>query len=59
MMASVISWEFGVMVYQYGITQPRRPDPDALRTGWRARAARIGEPAGLTAAEAFTVLRLH
>ena len=34
------------------------PDPDALRTGWRERAARIGEPAGLTAAEAFTVLRL-
>lgn len=34
------------------------PDPDTLRTNWRERAARIGEPAGLKAAEAFTVLRL-
>ncbi|MEZ4620770.1 MAG: PIG-L deacetylase family protein [Caldilineaceae bacterium] len=33
-------------------------DGAALRVGWRKRAAAIGEPAGLMAAEAFTVLRL-
>lgn len=31
-------------------------DGDALRVGWRKRAAAIGEAAGLVAAEAFTVL---
>lgn len=34
------------------------PDPDALPASWRQRARRIGEPAGLRAAEAFTVLRI-
>lgn len=34
------------------------PDPEALRAGWRERAARIGVPAGLPLAETFTVLRL-
>jgi LmbE family N-acetylglucosaminyl deacetylase len=34
-------------------------DGAALRDGWRKRAAVIGEPAGLVAAEAFTVLRLE
>lgn len=33
-------------------------DPAALREGWQARATRIGAPAGLALAEAFTVLRL-
>ena len=33
-------------------------DGPALRVGWRKRAAAIGAPAGLDAAEAFTVLRL-
>ncbi len=33
-------------------------DGAALRVGWRARAAAIGAPVGLAAAEAFTVLRL-
>lgn len=33
-------------------------DPDALGASWRDRAARIGAPAGLTLAEAFTVLHL-
>ena len=32
-------------------------DPDALRSGWRERAARIGAPVGLACAEAFVVLR--
>lgn len=34
------------------------PDPAALRAGWRERAARIGAPAGLALAEAFTILDL-
>jgi hypothetical protein len=34
------------------------PDPAALPAGWRERAARIGAPAGLALAEAFTILRL-
>jgi LmbE family N-acetylglucosaminyl deacetylase len=34
-------------------------DGAALRIGWRKRAAAIGAPAGLAAAEAFTVLRLE
>lgn len=33
-------------------------DPEALRAGWRERAARIGAEAGLPLAEAFVVLRL-
>ena len=33
-------------------------DPDALRRGWRERAARIGAEAGLPFAEAFVVLHL-
>lgn len=33
-------------------------DGAALRVGWRKRAAEIGKPAGLAAAEAFTVLTL-
>jgi len=33
-------------------------DPQALREGWRTRAAAIGKPAGLPLAEAFTILRL-
>lgn len=33
-------------------------DPATLRESWRARAARIGAPAGLELAEAFTILRL-
>ncbi len=33
-------------------------DPDALRIGWRERAATIGAPYGLAAAETFNVLRL-
>lgn len=33
-------------------------DLEALRRGWRVRAARIGAPAGLALAEAFTVLHL-
>jgi LmbE family N-acetylglucosaminyl deacetylase len=33
-------------------------DPDDLRVSWRERAAAIGEPFGLPAAEAFTVVRL-
>lgn len=33
-------------------------DPEALREGWRARAATIGAPLGLELAEAFVVLRL-
>lgn len=33
-------------------------DPAALAESWRARAARIGAPAGLALAEAFTVLDL-
>lgn len=31
-------------------------DANALRVGWRERAARIGEPLGLALAEAFVVL---
>lgn len=34
-------------------------DPAALITNWRERAARIGAPLGLDAAEAFTVLQLE
>ena len=34
------------------------PDPAALPASWRARAAAIGEPAGLELAETFTVLDL-
>jgi LmbE family N-acetylglucosaminyl deacetylase len=34
------------------------PDAAALPASWRKRAARIGAPAGLPAAEAFTVLRI-
>jgi LmbE family N-acetylglucosaminyl deacetylase len=33
-------------------------DAAALRVGWQARAAQIGEPLGLPLAEAFTVLQL-
>ncbi len=33
-------------------------DPDALRVGWRERAARIGAEVGLPLAEAFAVLHL-
>ena len=33
-------------------------DAAALRLGWRERAARIGAPAGMELAEAFTVLHL-
>ncbi len=33
-------------------------DPEALRDGWRERAAGIGAEAGLPLAEAFVVLRL-
>lgn len=33
-------------------------DPGALRVDWRDRAGRIGARAGLTLAEAFTILRL-
>lgn len=32
------------------------PDPSALSASWRERAARVGAPAGLPLAEAFTVL---
>ncbi len=34
------------------------PDRDALPASWRQRARRFGEPAGLPAAETFTVLHL-
>lgn len=34
------------------------PDRNALDAGWRNRAAEIGHPAGLAAAEAFAVVRL-
>lgn len=34
------------------------PDPTALDANWRARAAQIGTPVGLAAAEAFTILAL-
>jgi LmbE family N-acetylglucosaminyl deacetylase len=34
------------------------PDPDALPASWRQRARRFGEPAGLPAAETFTILHL-
>lgn len=34
------------------------PDAAALAENWRLRAARLGEPAGLPAAEVFTVLTL-
>lgn len=34
------------------------PDPAALLASWRRRAADVGKHAGLTAAEAFTVLRI-
>jgi LmbE family N-acetylglucosaminyl deacetylase len=33
-------------------------DPQALRAGWRERAARIGAEANLPLAESFVVLRL-
>ncbi len=33
-------------------------DPEALRKGWRERAARIGETVGLSMSESFTVLTL-
>ena len=33
-------------------------DPEALRRGWRERAARIGAEAGLPLAEAFVVIPL-
>ncbi len=33
-------------------------DPDALRVSWRERAAAIGKPFGLDAAETFTVVQL-
>jgi len=38
--------------------QSQTSDAEALRAGWRERASRIGAPAGLACAEAFTVLRL-
>lgn len=38
--------------------ESQTPDPAALRDSWRLRAARIGEPAGLELAEAFTILHL-
>jgi len=34
------------------------PDPASLDAGWRNRAAEIGRPAGLAAAESFVVVRL-
>lgn len=34
------------------------PNPDALAATWRARAAEIGDAAGIPVAEAFTVLEL-
>lgn len=34
------------------------PDPGALPDNWRARAAQIGADAGLSLAEAFTILRI-
>jgi len=38
--------------------QSQTTDPEALRRGWRERAARIGAEAGLPMAEAFVVLHL-
>lgn len=39
--------------------QSQTPDADALRMGWRTRAAAIGVASGLPFAEAFTVVRLN
>lgn len=38
--------------------ESQTPEPSALPDNWRARAAQIGEPAGLPLAEAFTILRI-
>ncbi len=38
--------------------QSQTTDADALRQGWRQRAAEIGAPAGIPLAEAFTVVTL-
>lgn len=35
------------------------PNPSSLPSRWRERAQRIGEPAGLDAAEAFTILTIN
>jgi len=37
--------------------ESQTPNPEALRESWTARAAEIGRSLGLSAAEAFTVLR--
>lgn len=38
--------------------QSQTTDPDALRVGWRQRAAEVGDPIDLPRAEAFTLLHL-